>query len=162
MGGIFGDRPCESINRKLRPLSVPFVPPIKTLSESGKKRPWQSFRQGPRRLGPAGLGWARCWAPKTRPQSPPLKTAKRSGTAAPNGQRRTKNDAVSVCSVSHSSKRGPRAYPPKQGNAAARRPQTSQKWTKNGALRRPKMGRLNPVRNRLWQSFHHKYWAGLG
>ena len=30
VGGIFGDRPCESINRKLCPLSVPFVPLIKT------------------------------------------------------------------------------------------------------------------------------------
>ena len=28
--GISGDRPCESINRKLRPLSVPCVPPIQT------------------------------------------------------------------------------------------------------------------------------------
>ena len=59
-------------------------------SESGKKRLWQSFGKAHTKAW-AGLGWAGlgslAWAglaPKTRPRSLPLKTAKRSGTAAPN------------------------------------------------------------------------------
>ena len=43
-------------------------------------------------------------------------------------------------------KNAPNMDPPKQPNAAARRPQTGQKRTKNGAVSRPKMGPLNPVR----------------
>ena len=49
----------------------------------------------------------------------------------------------------------------KRGNAAAWRPQTGQKRTKNNAVSGPKMGRLNPVRERLWQSFGKAHTKGL-
>ena len=61
-GGIFGDTPCESINRKLRPLSVPFVPPIKMrhLNPVRKGFGRALARPTPRLgLGWAGLGCAR-------------------------------------------------------------------------------------------------------
>ena len=55
-------------------------------------------------------------------------------------------------------KRGPRATPSKRGNAAARRPETGQKRTKNGAFARPRTMRLN--RQRFGKA-HTKAWAGL-
>ena len=166
MGGIFGDRPCESINRKLRPLSGPFVPPINT-------RPLNPVRQG---LGKAfgrahadwaGLGWAGLAAghqkrdprahrsrqrnaaarrPQTAKDGPP----KQGNAAARRPQTiQKKKEAPEPTPQDSEMQRhgGPKRpktdqEPPKQGNAAARRPQTSQKHTKNGALRRPKIGRL--------------------
>ena len=59
----------------------------------------------------------------------------------------------------------PRAYPSRQRNAAARRPQTSQKRTKTDAAWGPKTPHLNPVSKSLSQCFgkaHTKAWAGLG
>ena len=56
------------------------------------------------------------------------------------------------------------ANPSRQGNTAARRPQTSQKSTKNDAVAGPKTARLNPAKEKLlaelWQGPHQ--WAALG
>ena len=56
------------------------------------------------------------------------------------------------------------ANPSRQGNTAARRPQTSQKRTKNDAVAGPKTARLNPAKEKLlaelWQGPHQ--WAALG
>ena len=60
-GGIFGDTPCESINRKLRPLSVPFVPPIKMRHLNPVRKGFGTAlaRPTPR----LGLGWTEVsWA----------------------------------------------------------------------------------------------------
>ena len=148
-------------------------------SESGKTRPWQSFRQGPRRLGWAGLGWAGCWAPRTRPQSPPLQTAKCSGTAAPNGQRRTsktRKRSGTAAPNDPKKKRGPRAHPSRQRNAAARQtakdgPRTSKTGKRSGtaAPNEPKTHQKrsvtaaeNGASGTAFGKAHTNSWAGLG
>ena len=56
------------------------------------------------------------------------------------------------------------ANPSREGNTAARRPQTDQKRTKNDAVAGPKTARLNPAKEKLlvelWQGPHQ--WAALG
>ena len=90
-------------------------------SESGKTRPWQS-----------------CWAPKTRPQSPPLQTAKCSGTAAPNGQRRT----------SKTRKRSGTAAPndPKKKKEAPEPTPQDSETQRHGGPKRPKTDQEPPNR----------------
>ena len=135
MGGIFGDTPCDSINRKVCPLSVPFVPPIKTpkteppsnrhLDATEKPTTLQSSTR-PQKEPWAGLGWADLgWAWLGAKNEAPLKTAKRSGTAAPN------------------------------------EPKMDQKRSVTAA----ENGTSESGKKRLWQSFAYAYtmvWAGLG
>ena len=139
MGGIFQDTPCDSINRKVCPLSVPFVPPIKTpktetrsnsnldatekpttLQSSTRSQGWTGLGwtglgwAGSRTLGLgwAGLGWAELgWAWLGAKNEAPLKTAKRSGTAAPNGQKDDQKRSVPAAEngASESGKKKPLA-----------------------------------------------------
>ena len=102
-------------------------------------------------LGWAGLGWAVLgWSQKTRPRGLPSKTAKRSGTAAPNEPKTDQNRC-------------------RLGAENATSESSKQKQAMN--LNRTK--RLNLIRKSCWQSFgkaHAKagaarlrwVWAGLG
>ena len=125
-------------------------------SESGKKSLWQRAGLNWPGLGWPGLGltWAGLKASgcALRQSRPTPQNGDAAAGRPDTGQTRTENEqneespGVDVRVCRPAAGRAGLGWAPKQRNAAARRPQSGQKRTKNGAVSRPKMGPLNPVR----------------